>query len=139
MSIITKIALCSVAIAMTMACLGFVMGGSTILSAIGTSIVLSIPILLPLIVLWFMDIKCKKPIEALFYWLVLGSFVAPVMLHLGWNYMMLADIMQKGSLGAGQGYWLLINLFGGFKALIVGAAIGAISHLVFSAFCNDKS
>ncbi|MEH6395826.1 hypothetical protein [Pseudoalteromonas sp.] len=138
MSIITKIALCSVAIAMTMACLGFVMGGSTILSAIGTSIVLSIPILLPFIVLYIMDMKCKNPIEPLFYWLVLGSFVAPVMLHLGWNYMMLTDIMATGSLGAGQGYWLLINLFGGFKALIVGAAIGAICHLIFSAFFNER-
>lgn len=138
MSIITKIALCSVAIAMTMACLGFVMGDSSILSAMGTTIILSIPILLPFIVLYIMDMKCKKPIEPLFYWLVLGSFVAPIILHLGWNYMMLTDIMATGSLDAGQGYWLLINLFGGFKALIVGAAIGAICHLIFSAFFNER-
>ncbi|BDF94088.1 hypothetical protein RC083_02825 [Pseudoalteromonas haloplanktis] len=138
MLIVTKTALCSVVIAMMMVVIAFVITGSTIVSAFGTAMVLSIPILLPFIALYFMDIKSrKKPIEPLFYWLVLGAFIVTVILHIGWNYMMLADIMQKGSLGPEQGYWLLINLFGGFKALVVGAAIGVFCQLIYSG-CFDK-
>ena len=139
MSKVTIFSGLSLITAMVMAFLGFYLGRNSFSEAIKMPLILSIPILIPFLIIWYLDIKHKQLITSLFYWGLLGAFIASITLHIGINGLMLIDIIQKGSFGPAQGYWFLFSILGGVKALIVGGILGGISYFIFTTLINKTA
>ena len=116
----------------------FVSVGELVPDALMISLLISSPLILLCIVLILLGYFGKSLKNTLFHYIVLGSFIGCCYFHVDFNLMMLLDVLNKGSLGPAQGYWLLILVFGSGKPIAIGGFIGFVVYLWLSKKTANK-
>jgi hypothetical protein len=138
MKIIAKLSLFLTIISIALVSYTFVYANTPVAEALVTSLLISSPLILLCFSIILFEYIGKSLKNSFFYYIVLGSFIGCCYFHIEFNLMMLFDVLNKGSLGPAQGYWLLILVFGCAKPISIGGFIGFITYLLLSKKTANK-
>lgn len=110
--------------------LTFYYGDSSYSETVNLALLLSSPLFIALFMLAIFcrhNFRIKHPLLSM---TAISVFSCTAILHISWNSLMLLDVLQKGSLGPGQGYSGLVLWFGSVKTLFWGSVISLFIHYV---------
>lgn len=113
----------------------FKIGNQSLSEALILSMLFSLPFITSTALFYNFGKKKLGFGNSIFFSAVLGSFVMVSILHVGYNGLMLIGVLQQSGFGPAQGYWFLIIVAGTIKSIIIGAGLGALSHMLY-AFWN---